>query len=73
MKIRLIFIAVLALIPVLIASSNSNSDKYLSPGELALSPDGRSLYVVCEHSDELRVVDTQSAESRSRPMLSNST
>ena len=62
MKIRLIFIAVLALIPVLIASSNSNSDKYLSPGELALSPDGRSLYVVCERSDELRVVDIQSGK-----------
>ena len=60
MKIRLIFVAVLALLPALIASSNSNSDKYLSPGELALSPDGRWLYVVCERSDELRVVDTQS-------------
>jgi YVTN family beta-propeller protein len=32
--------------------------KFLSPGELAVSPDGRHLYVVCEKSDELRVVDT---------------
>jgi YVTN family beta-propeller protein len=32
--------------------------KFLSPGELAVSPDGRRLYVVCEKSDELRVVDT---------------
>jgi len=32
--------------------------KFLSPGELAVSPDGLRLYVVCEKSDELRVVDT---------------
>lgn len=32
--------------------------KFLSPGELAVSPDGRRLYVICEKSDELRVVDT---------------
>jgi YVTN family beta-propeller protein len=61
-KVRLIIVSVLALIPVLIASSNSNSDKFLSPGELALSPDGRWLYVVCERSDELRVVDTRSGK-----------
>jgi YVTN family beta-propeller protein len=34
--------------------------QYLSPGEIAISADGRWLYVVCERSDELRVVDTQS-------------
>ncbi len=27
---------------------------------MALSPDGRLLYVVCQDSDEVRVVDTQS-------------
>jgi YVTN family beta-propeller protein len=32
--------------------------QFLSPGELAVSPDGRRLYVVCEKSDELRIVDT---------------
>ena len=32
--------------------------KFLSPGELAVSPDGSHLYVICEKSDELRVVDT---------------
>jgi YVTN family beta-propeller protein len=32
--------------------------KFLSPGELAVSPDGRRLYVLCEKSDQLRVVDT---------------
>jgi len=36
--------------------------RYLSPGELAISPDGRRLYVVCEKSDELRVVDTRTAK-----------
>ena len=33
---------------------------YLSPLEMALSPDGGLLYVVCQESDEVRVVDTQS-------------
>lgn len=62
MKLKLVAIAALAFIPVLIANSNSNSDRYLSPGELAISPDGRSLYVVCERSDELRVVETQTGK-----------
>jgi YVTN family beta-propeller protein len=35
-------------------------EQYLSPIEMLLSPDGRLLYVVCESSDEVRVVDTQS-------------
>ena len=34
--------------------------RYLSPIEMALSPDGRVLYVVCQDSDEVRVVDAQS-------------
>ena len=62
MKLKLVAIAALAFLPVLIANSNSNSDRYLSPGELAISPDGRSLYVVCERSDELRVVETQTGK-----------
>jgi YVTN family beta-propeller protein len=33
--------------------------RYLSPGEIAVSPDGRWLYVVCERADELLVVDAQ--------------
>ncbi len=32
--------------------------RYLSPGELVASADGRWLYVLCEKSDELLVVDT---------------
>ncbi|MGD0507002.1 MAG: beta-propeller fold lactonase family protein [Terriglobales bacterium] len=42
--------------------SASQESQYLSPGELAISPDGRRLYVVCEKSDELRVVDTQTGK-----------
>jgi YVTN family beta-propeller protein len=38
------------------------ADRYLSPIEMALSPDGRLLYVVCQASDELRVVDIQSGK-----------
>lgn len=34
--------------------------RYLSPGDLAISADGARLYVVCERSDELLVVDTGS-------------
>ena len=40
----------------------TTGDRYLSPIEMALSPDGRLLYVVCEASDELRVVDLQSGK-----------
>jgi YVTN family beta-propeller protein len=36
--------------------------RYLSPIEMALSPDGRLLYVVCQASDELRVVDLASGK-----------
>lgn len=50
---------VLACILAAIAKPNHEEARYLSPGELAVSPDGRWLYVVCERSDELRVVDTK--------------
>lgn len=42
------------------ASSAQLRPKYLSPIEMALSPDGHRLYVVCQESDEVRVVDTRS-------------
>jgi YVTN family beta-propeller protein len=32
-------------------------EPYLSPVEIAVSPDGRLLYVVCQDSDELRVIE----------------
>ncbi len=47
------------------ASTRSKSEigeRYLSPLEMSLSPDGRSLYVVCQASDELRVVDLESGK-----------
>ena len=37
-------------------------EHYLSPIEMASSPDGHSLYVVCQDSDEVRVVDPDSAK-----------
>jgi YVTN family beta-propeller protein len=37
-------------------------ERYLSPLEIASSPDGRLLYVVCQDSDEVRVVDVQSSK-----------
>lgn len=36
---------------------------YLSPLEIVLSPDGRLLYVVCQDSDEVRVVETASGKA----------
>jgi YVTN family beta-propeller protein len=44
------------------AKPANEEGRFLSPGEMAISPDGRWLYVACEKSDELRVVDTQSGE-----------
>jgi YVTN family beta-propeller protein len=39
------------------AKPESSEAKYLSPGEMVLSTDGRSLFVICEKSNELLVVD----------------
>jgi len=44
------------------SSTSDNDAQYLSPGETAISADGRWLYVVCERSETLRVVDTQSGQ-----------
>jgi len=35
-------------------------ERYLSPIEMAFSPDGHLLYVVCQDSDEVRVLDPES-------------
>ncbi len=43
-------------------STTITKERYLSPLEMASSPDGRLLYVVCQDSDEVRVVDVQSAK-----------
>src|SRR5215471_8376951 len=37
-------------------------ERYLSPIEMTFSPDGQLLYVVCQDSDEVRVVNTKSAK-----------
>ncbi|MGA9564258.1 MAG: beta-propeller fold lactonase family protein [Candidatus Korobacteraceae bacterium] len=41
------------------ARPDSDETRYLSPREMVLSLDGRWLYVMCEASDEVRVVDTR--------------
>ena len=43
------------------AGPETNQARYLSPREMVSSPDGRWLYVMCEASDEVLVVDTHSA------------
>jgi len=37
-----------------------SKERYLSPIEIGISRDGRALYVVCQDSDELRVVEVSS-------------
>ena len=61
--------SVLALVLLAIAaqpvdkqSGSLTRERYLSPIEMALSPDGRLLYVVCQDSDEVRVVDVRSSK-----------
>ncbi len=44
------------------AKPESDETRYLSPREMVLSPDGSRLYVMCEASDEVRVVDTSSGK-----------
>ncbi len=62
--LKIIGVLSVALLAAAAAPSNQPSpmpkERYLSPLELAFSPDGRLLYVVCEGSDEVRVVDVVS-------------
>jgi len=44
------------------ARAANDEDRYLSPGEMVISPDGRRLYVACEKSDELLAVDTETGK-----------
>lgn len=57
--IRVFSILLLSALAVAATQPSELQQKFLSPGELALSPDGHRLYVICEKSDELRVVDTR--------------
>ena len=61
---KLIAIAAAALLaiaatPAARQGSPVTRERYLSPIEMVASRDGRLLYVVCQDSDEVRVVDTQ--------------
>jgi YVTN family beta-propeller protein len=47
-------------------STTISKERYLSPIEMASSPDGRLLYVVCQDSNEVRVVDVQTNKVISR-------
>jgi len=65
-KITARLVAVLAVALLAIAakpaarqSSELAKQRYLSPIEMELSPDGKLLYVVCQDSNEVRVVDLQ--------------
>lgn len=51
-------LCVLALWWTLRGASQGDSSQYLSPGEIAISAEGSRLYVTCEASNELRMVDT---------------
>jgi YVTN family beta-propeller protein len=57
-------VAVLAVAakPAAKPSTSIPKERYLSPLEIASSPDGRLLYVVCQDSDEVRVVDVPSSK-----------
>ena len=48
--------------PVPHQSGGSVKDRYLSPIEMVISPEGHQLYVVCQDSDEVRVVDMESGK-----------
>jgi len=43
--------------PVLAGERSASSDSYASPLEVLLSPDGARLYVLCQESEEVRVLD----------------
>jgi YVTN family beta-propeller protein len=43
-------------------SAPTPKQRYLSPLEIAITPDGRLLYVVCQDSDEVRVVEAASGK-----------
>jgi YVTN family beta-propeller protein len=59
--IAILSVALLAVAarPAAKATSSIPKERYLSPLEIASSLDGRRLYVVCQDSDEVRVVDVQ--------------
>jgi YVTN family beta-propeller protein len=61
-KLKIALIAILAVIPAVYAGIAPQPEQYLSPGEIVTSSDGRLLYVICERSDEVRVVDVATSK-----------
>ena len=64
-KVVAIFAVALLAVAAKPASKQSGTiakERYLSPLEMISSLDGRLLYVVCQDSDEVRVVDVQSSK-----------
>jgi YVTN family beta-propeller protein len=64
-KVTAIFAVALLAIAAKPAGNQSAAipkERYLSPLEVVSSPDGRLLYVVCQDSDEVRVVDVPSSQ-----------
>jgi YVTN family beta-propeller protein len=55
-------LAVVAAKPAPKQAEAQSQERYVSPLEMALSPDGQRIFVVCEGTDEVRVVDTKSAQ-----------
>src|SRR5579864_5109118 len=69
--LRVVAVCAMALLAVAAKPASNQSttiskERYLSPLEMASSADGRLLYVVCQDSDEVRVVDLQSGKVISR-------
>jgi len=65
LRIALVLVAALIAIAAQPAAKQSGAmprERYLSPIEMVFSPDGRTLYVVCEGSDEVRVVNVESGK-----------
>lgn len=64
MMARIASISAIVLVSLAARSAPQQSslarERYLSPLEMAFSPDGHLLYVVCQDSDEVRVVDIES-------------
>ena len=62
----------MAATPAARQSASLPKEHYLSPIEMAFSPDGRFLYVVCQDSDEVRVVDVASSKVVNRVSVGRS-
>src|SRR5690242_10067289 len=64
---RLLSVVAVALLaiaaqPARTQSAPAPKQRYLSPLEMEITPDGRLLYVVCQDSDEVRVIEAASGK-----------